>query len=222
MRILVFDTETTNLPEKNARVISDDLEKWPYIIQLSYLVYEFNEDASSTYVTDNIIYLPPHVEISEKSISMHNITRERSESEGIFIHDALSLFNNQVKKADVIVGHNIKFDKEMISVECLRNNIKNIFCPWENIAKYYCTMKNTRKHCGIIAKNKTTGEPYEKYPTLSELHEKLFGDVPKGTHNSMVDVLISFRCYMMYTHKKDMCKDRNFRYLMRNYRPLKP
>ena len=218
MRVLVFDTETTNLPEKNARVISEDLEKWPYIIQLSYLVFDYDKEASSTYITDNIICLSPHVEISEKSISMHNITRERSESEGILIYDALTLFNLQVEKADIIVGHNINFDKDMIRVECLRNNIDNIFCPWGHKAKYYCTMKNTRQFCDIIVKSKKNDLFYQKYPTLSELHEKLFGDVPTGTHNSMVDVLICFRCYMMYTQKKDMYKDRNFRYLMRNYK----
>jgi hypothetical protein len=28
-----------------------------------------------------------------------------------------------------------------------------------------------------------------------ELHKHLFGDVPKGLHNSMVDVLVCLRCY---------------------------
>ena len=35
MKILVFDTETNGLPEKNASIY--DLNKWPHIIQLSYI-----------------------------------------------------------------------------------------------------------------------------------------------------------------------------------------
>ena len=38
MRVLVFDTETTGLPtERNASIYHVD--KWPYIIQLSYIIY---------------------------------------------------------------------------------------------------------------------------------------------------------------------------------------
>ena len=37
-RILIFDTETTGLPEKYASI--RDYEKWPYIIQLSYIIYD--------------------------------------------------------------------------------------------------------------------------------------------------------------------------------------
>ncbi len=38
MKVLVFDTETTGLPaERNASIYST--EKWPHIIQLSFMVY---------------------------------------------------------------------------------------------------------------------------------------------------------------------------------------
>ena len=47
---------------------------------------------------------------------------------------------------------------------------------------------------------------YYKYPTLSELHEKLFGFVPKGTHDSMADVLICLRSYMLMFGKIDIAK----------------
>ena len=39
MLILVFDTETTGLPtERNASIFDND--KWPYIVQLSYIIYD--------------------------------------------------------------------------------------------------------------------------------------------------------------------------------------
>ncbi len=40
MIITVFDTETTGLPEKG-RKTKQDSSKWPYIVQLSYILYVF-------------------------------------------------------------------------------------------------------------------------------------------------------------------------------------
>ena len=39
MKVLIFDTETTGLPEgKNPSIY--ETQKWPHIIQLSYIVYD--------------------------------------------------------------------------------------------------------------------------------------------------------------------------------------
>jgi len=37
MKVLVFDTETSGLPEKEASIY--DKSKWPYIIKLFFLVF---------------------------------------------------------------------------------------------------------------------------------------------------------------------------------------
>ena len=40
MRVIVFDTETTGLPK--TKVLTPGLLKlWPYVVQLSYLIYGF-------------------------------------------------------------------------------------------------------------------------------------------------------------------------------------
>ena len=39
MKILIFDTETSGLPEeRNGSILST--EKWPYVLQLSYILYD--------------------------------------------------------------------------------------------------------------------------------------------------------------------------------------
>ena len=38
MKVLVFDTETTGLPVKWAKV--NEVDKWPHIIQLSHILYD--------------------------------------------------------------------------------------------------------------------------------------------------------------------------------------
>ena len=41
MRVLVFDTETTGLP-KTKILNKYMLELWPYIVQLSYIIYDID------------------------------------------------------------------------------------------------------------------------------------------------------------------------------------
>ena len=74
MRILVFDTETTGLPkEKNPSIY--ETQKWPFIIQLSYVVYDSELNEVVVLVNDyiNILF---DIQISKESQQVHKITRE--------------------------------------------------------------------------------------------------------------------------------------------------
>ena len=67
-------------------------------------------------------------------------------------------------------------------------------------------------------KTNSKGETYLKYPSLSELHDKLFGFIPKGTHDSMADVLITLRCFIMLEGKIDVTKsNRNLKRIYELY-----
>ena len=49
MKILIFDTETSGLPEeRNASLLSTN--KWPYILQLSYILYDTDSNKILKYV----------------------------------------------------------------------------------------------------------------------------------------------------------------------------
>ena len=93
MRVLVFDTETTGLPtEKNPSIC--DSEKWPYIVQLSYVVYNVDEnELFSCY--DEVLKLNDDIEISEESINLHKITKEINQRVGVNRRVALQTFNNE-------------------------------------------------------------------------------------------------------------------------------
>ncbi len=193
MKILVFDTETTGLPsDRNASI--RDVTKWPHIIQLSYILYDIDMQKTLCCV-DDIIKLDDNVEISEKSIELHKITRSISNRKGILISEAINNFNMVLETADVVVAHNLSFDKKMIMVECVRLNTKQYFTNSSGKGvKEYCSMKNSVGICKIERVN-SKGEKYYKYPTLSELHNYLFGHYPENVHDSMADVLICLRCY---------------------------
>ncbi len=189
MRLLVLDTETTGLPLKKKASIYEK-EQWPYVIQLSYIL--FNTETNKIEETfDKIIKLDENIEITEKSISMHKITKELSQSNGIDICYALQKLNSILSKTDMLIGHNISFDKQILIVENIRNKMVSNFPK----VKTFCTMKNYKDFCAIIQKRED-GSTYMKYPTLCELHEKLFDTQPDNLHNSYIDVLICLKCYL--------------------------
>ena len=205
MRALIFDTETSNLPERNASIYEH--KKWPHILQLSFILYD-TVNLKALTIHDYIIKIPDDVDISEESIKIHGITRSRCKRKGVPITIALEEFQDYLDKADIVIGHNVDFDKKMIMVETLRNKMVNKFVSYGVPKAEHCTMKNNIGLCNIIRENKK-GEKYFKFPTLTELYFHLFNEMPKNMHNSMADVLICLRCYMIIQFRIDILKARD-------------
>ena len=191
MILMIFDTETTGLPRNNPSIYTTQL--WPHILQLSYILYDSKNNHTIT-EQDIIIKLPENVHVPPESTKIHGITKEKSNSQGINIKDALKKFFTDLETADLIIGHNLSFDKRMVIVECIRGRLQGRFPKDED--KYFCTMKKSVDLCKIEATNKTTGEKYYKYPTLSELYYKLFNSQPQGVHNALIDVRVCLSCYL--------------------------
>lgn len=216
MKVLIFDTETTGLPTERFPSIYDS-EKWPHIIQLSYIMYD-TDNFVIIHKSDEIICIGDDVVLTEKSVSMHGISREISKAKGVPIYEALTRFNECASIAETLVGHNISFDKRIFIAECIRNNIKSNFMG--STKQLYCTMKNTKELCGLYT-TYNNRKPYLKYPTQTELHRKLFPDEadPQGVHNSLNDVLICLRNYIKLTLSIDLCEaDSSFREMYQEIR----
>ena len=211
MKILVFDTETTGLPERNVSIY--DHHKWPHIIQLSYIFYDISNNVSV--IKDDYINIRQEIEITEGSYEKHRISREILNEKGINIRVALQDFNRYLGLSDIVIGHNISFDKRMIFVESIRNKIDQNFTTFDDkgskICKdEFCTMKNTIEACGLFYQTRR-GEQKKKNPKLSELYEHLFPAVimPENLHNSIIDVAVTIRCYMKYCYNVDICTINN-------------
>jgi DNA polymerase III epsilon subunit-like protein len=210
MKVLVFDTETSGLQEKGASIY--DKSKWPYIVQLSYILYDLS--SNSALIKDNYIAIDGSIVISQESYNIHHISREILDTQGINIVEALKAFNECLKDCDIVVGHNLSFDKRLIFVECFRNNVTQYFTEFKhNIMTHkpeFCTMKNTAEFCKL-ERLTATNKVYYKNPKLSELYTILFPNelVPKDLHNSLVDVAMTLRCYLKYAHNFDIKEANN-------------
>jgi DNA polymerase-3 subunit epsilon len=223
MKVLAFDTETTGLPE-NMNAPMTDSAKWPYIIQLSFILFDTEQKEILEY-SDHIIKLAGTIPISPASVSIHNITRERSEKEGIHIRAALQEFTAAMKEADLIIAHNIAFDKKLILAELSRHQLPNCFVRANTYNEpepipEYCTMKETINLCKIANPVAKYADQY-KWPRLNELHKHLFHTEPTGTHNAIADVMICLRAYVYLNFQYDIAVDEGvkivFRCLYANY-----
>jgi len=61
--------------------------------------------------------------LKEKSIEIHKITHDKLQSKGKYIVEVLNKFNTILKLCDIIIGHNLSFDKNILLVEAQRNGI---------------------------------------------------------------------------------------------------
>jgi DNA polymerase III epsilon subunit-like protein len=205
--ILVFDVETTGLLPKKTRGQEVPIESYPYIIQLSFVLYDIIE-SRAVYTYDSYIKLPENIEIPDRVSELTSITKQICQEKGKSIIEVIESFYEAYMLAEVIVAHNIEFDEKMISIELQRNRqeildkVPYCFTIFSKIyeklkgVQRYCTMRNGVELCAIVVESKTT----KKWPRLSELHKKLFDVVPDGLHNSMVDVNACLKCYLKMRH----------------------
>lgn len=214
MRILVFDTETTGLP-KSKILNPDTLNLWPYTVQFSYVIYDTNLN-DIVVSSDKIVKLKDGITMPEDSIKIHGITTEISQKNGINIETIINEFFSHLRDVDLLVGHNISFDINMIKVELLRliyetnsiseNEVKE--CKYNlhfltNYKNICCTLQESIDLCNIKAIDKF-GKEYTKFPKLLELHQKLFESVPNNLHNSFNDILVTLRCFMKLKYNIDL------------------
>ena len=215
MRVLVFDTETTGLP-KSKIMNPDTLNLWPHIVQFSYVIYDtiLNDIVHSS---DSIVKLKDGIIIPEDSIKIHGVTNEISQKNGTNIEVILNEFFSHLRNIDLLVGHNVSFDINMIKVELLRFIYETKYNILEDDVKTYkynlhfltnyknicCTLQDSIKFCDIKTLDKY-GKEYQKFPKLIELHQKLFESTPNNLHNSFNDILVTLRCYMKLKHNIDL------------------
>lgn len=178
---LFFDTETTGLP-KNWKAPVTDLDNWPRMVQIAWILCD---DNGNRIETDDYIIRPENFEIPQDASRVHGITTEKALREGTDLSQVLNKFNELVEKADYIVAHNISFDEKILGAELLRKNIPSNF----NRKRKLCTMESSTEYCQLPG-------PYGyKWPKLSELHIKLFGEDFEEAHDASVDINATEKCF---------------------------
>ena len=178
---LFFDTETTGLP-RNWKALVTDLNNWPRMIQVAWILCN---NKGNRIDSDDFIIKPENFTIPVEASRVHGISTEKAIAEGVELEKVLVKFNELVEQSDFIVAHNISFDEKIIGAELLRKEIRSDF----ERKRKLCTMKASTDYCRISG-------PYGyKWPKLSELHIKLFGEDFEEAHNASADINATEKCF---------------------------
>lgn len=182
-KILFFDTETTGLPSdfNLPRYVVDN---WPRLVQLSWII---TDDKGNRLKAADHIIKPDGFSIPTEASNIHGITTKRAMSEGDDLIAVIDEFLSDYKSADLIAGHNVDFDKNVVGAEIIRMGGQDIMDSKPTM----CTMKSSTDYCALPNKK---GDGY-KYPRLQELHTILF-DIPfEDAHNSASDIAATEKCF---------------------------
>lgn len=238
MKILVFDTETTDhsprniTPEEELSVSDTSNERkiwilqhrYPHITQLSYIVYDTENPENSKIYNK---YIEITEEINKKmSVEAKEITgidlefiRSLPKSKRVSIEKCLEEFIDDVVKSDMIVGHNVQFDVNMIITELVRLPEQN---PIKHLAiavmllhdDIICTMQDSIELCQIKKRHEKKSKSGKirvfytlKWPKLSEAYSCFFGYEPnaEALHDALIDIVLCLRIFMYYNFDRDIC-----------------
>ena len=178
---LVFDTETTGLP-KNYNAPVSWLSNWPRIVQIAWKRFD---KSGNELESKNYIIKPDGFPIPYKATRIHGISTEFAIQNGVDIKIALDNLSNSITLSKLLVAHNINFDEKIVGAEFLRLGLEN---PLNNIKKI-CLMKSSTEYCKIH------GQYGYKWPSLTELHYKIFRTNFKEAHNAEIDVEACANCF---------------------------
>ena len=184
MNILFFDTETTGL-----------VKDWdnpgsaynPRMVQIGLLLCS---DSGRVLHTMGTMILPEGFEIPPVVENIHGISTEMATKHGLNLNDVLDVFMDLITSADLLVAHNLKFDRCVIEGELIRANK----CACLDI-KTYCTMLNTTDICMLPSKRNGY-----KWPKLSEAYQHFFKIPLEDAHDALTDVLACKRIFFEGLH----------------------
>ena len=118
---LIFDTETTGLPN-NWKAPLTDFDNWPRLVQLAWQLHDIKGDLIEK---NNLIIRPDNFDIPYNSTKIHGITNEIAQRKGLDIDDVLEQFIQTLEKTNILVGHNVEFDNNIVLCEFIRKNLPN-------------------------------------------------------------------------------------------------
>ncbi|MEX2594975.1 MAG: DNA polymerase III subunit alpha [Anditalea sp.] len=180
---IIFDTETTGLPrDYNAPVT--DLDNWPRLVQLAW---QLHDEKGKLLSNNSFIVKPDNFTIPYNAEKVHGISTERALKEGHDLKKVLQVFQADVTKANYLVGHNIDFDIKVCGAEFLR-----ILAPSSLLEKKALDTKDLSTNFCAIPGGK--GGKF-KWPTLTELHHRLYGIAFEDAHDAAYDVAATAKCF---------------------------
>lgn len=215
-KLLIIDTETRGLPI-NYDAPFTDVDNWPRIIQLAWeLCYEDGTTIRKVcalvkpdgWIMPSKAYFMSKgvsAEQAEKSAAFwieHGYTQEQNEAEGVPMSELLLDLAKVMNEADVLIAHNLGYDKPIIEAEFHRYKIyprrvrrehpSDLYRSEYVKLKHECTKLLSMPICKILLG--TRGD--YKWPSLAEAYFFMFRKEFANAHDAGADVQACKEVYL--------------------------
>jgi len=181
-KAIFFDVETTGLSRKSDR-----------LVQLAWILGDLNGETELA--CRDFIIKPEGFQIPKRVSQIHGIDTDTALKNGVELRDVLEIFKEDMTQAEILIGHNVSFDIEMISSELNRFQLDTDILEKPSI----CTMRLSTAWCRLP---KFNGGHGFKFPKLQELYFKLFGAHFDGAHDALADIRATQKCYKELVKRK--------------------
>ncbi|MFK7114066.1 DNA polymerase III subunit alpha [Flavobacterium oreochromis] len=182
---LIFDTETTGLPRSWSAPITDT-DNWPRCIQIAW---QLHDEMGQLIEHQDYLVKPEGFNIPYDAERVHGISTELAMEQGVSLQEVLDKFNIALSKAKYVVGQNVGFDVNIMGCEFYRGGVTSALSQMPVLDTCTETTAELLKLPG------GRGGRY-KLPTLTELHQFLFGEPFAEAHNATADVEATTRCFL--------------------------
>lgn len=216
-KVLIFDTETTGLPDRvpGTKWYSAS-EYWPYkmndkytnarIVSIAWVfICSYNRDTLTGKLINEYIRFPEG--FSEiPTTNIHGISFEKAQSQGIPMADIINNCGlaNAILECDYVIGHNVMFDIHILQNELFRLGSDDAMeCAFKLdkiklLGRAICTGELGKDLCQLEFKSRggrdTNRIKKFKMPKLKELHRHLMGAEHDIQHSASGDVLAVLNC----------------------------
>ncbi len=179
---LLFDASTNGKP-KNWKAHFTDTFSWPKLLHLSWLLYD--KKGNLTEENDFLIN-PPSIELDLIALQKAGLTEEQLLEEGKEIKGVLEKFCASAEQAMYIFAFNLQYNENVVLAELYRNDVNHKYMQ----AERFCLMRESTYFCKIPGR-----DGRYKWPSLTELHGKLYNVGYEGAGNAQKDIMAISRCF---------------------------
>lgn len=193
---LIFDTETTGLPKSYSAPITDT-DNWPRCVQIAWQLH----DALGNLIEhQDYLIAPDGFTIPYDAEKIHGISTELATRDGISMQEVLEKMNVALQKTKFIVGQNVGFDVNVMGCEFHRYGVAT------ELTKMPVLDTCTEVTANLLQLPGGKGGRF-KLPTLTELHQYLFGEPFAEAHNATADVEATTRCFLELVKREIFTKE---------------
>lgn len=201
MSLIIYDTETTNLPlraPKGHQPIASDHPDQPHIVELGLILC--NDDGTEILSWGNIIR-PDGWVIPEETVKIHGVSQEHALADGVPEHHAVACFVMALQstyKPTVRVCHNPYFDEKIMRIAMLRAGFERGWierltntCPTFDTCRASLKLVNLPPTEKMMARGMKSPKP----PSLEEATKHFFGTQVADAHSALGDARACARLY---------------------------